>query len=54
MTENAEQFDDRDQGPQEQREPEKEHGDPVMDIGAEADAGGGPEIGTLTDEEAER
>ena len=39
MTENAEQFDDRDQGPQEQQEEEKKHGDPVLDIEAEAAAG---------------
>jgi hypothetical protein len=66
MTEKAEQFDDRDQGdqgaqgdpgapgPQEQQEEEKKHGDPVLDIEAEAAAGGGPEMGNLTDEEAER
>jgi hypothetical protein len=54
MTENAEQFDDRNQGPQEQQEEEKKHGDPVLDIEAEAAAGGGPEMGNLTDEEAER
>ena len=57
MTESAEQFDDRDrddQGPQEQQEEEKKHGDPVLDIEAEAAAGGGPEMGNLTDEEAER
>jgi hypothetical protein len=66
MTEKAEQFDDRDQGdqgaqgdpgapgPQEQQEEEKKHGDPLLDIEAEAAAGGGPEMGNLTDEEAER
>ena len=57
MTESAEQFDDRDhddQRPQEQQEEEKKHGDPVLDIEAEAAAGGGPEMGNLTDEEAER
>ncbi len=57
MTENAEQFDDRDhrsEGPQEQQEEEKKHGDPLLDIEAEAAAGGGPEMGDLSDEEAER
>ena len=57
MTENAEQFDDRDhgsEGPQAQQEEEKKHGDPLLDIEAEAAAGGGPEMGDLTDEEAER
>jgi hypothetical protein len=53
MTETAEQFDDRDETPKEQQEPEKKQGDPVLDIGAEAAAGGGPELGGLTDEEAE-